>query len=73
MQFQEVTDEKKRLEGETDQLKAVLKREVDKLDAELVTRNNVISEYKVIIKSIFIFKYLINNYCYILGYYIPIK
>lgn len=44
----EALDEKKRLEGETEQLKSVLKREVDKLDAELATRNNVIAEYKVI-------------------------
>ncbi len=42
----EALEEKRRLEGETEQLKALLKREVDKLDTELATRNNVIIEYK---------------------------
>lgn len=45
--LEEALEEKKRLAAENEQLKTLLKREVDKLDAELVTRNNVIAEYKV--------------------------
>ena len=46
--LREALDEKRRLLGETEQLKAVLKREVGKLESELATRNNVIAEYKAI-------------------------
>ena len=38
----------RRLEVETEQLKALLKREVSKFDTEITTKNNVISEYKTI-------------------------
>ena len=48
LQLKEALEEKRRLHVETEQLKALLKRELDKLDAELVTRNNVIAEYKMI-------------------------
>ncbi len=44
----EASDEKKRLSEETEQLKLLLKREVDKLDAEVASKNNVIAEYKTI-------------------------
>ena len=44
----ESADERKRLEGETEQLKQLLKREIDKFDAEIATKTNVISEYKTI-------------------------
>jgi len=40
--LEEALEFKKRLQEENEQLKALLKREVEKLDAELVTRNNVI-------------------------------
>jgi len=46
--LQEAVDERKRLEGETEQLKQLLKREIDKFDAEIATKNNVIDEYKTI-------------------------
>lgn len=46
--WNEAIDERKRLEGETDSLKSLLKREVDKLDAEVAKKNKVISEYKTI-------------------------
>ena len=52
IQLKEALDEKKRLHGETEQLKALLKREVDKLDSELATRNNVIAEYKIITSTL---------------------
>ena len=48
MMYEEAVDEKKRLGTETGQLKTLLKREVDKLETELLTRNNVIAEYKII-------------------------
>lgn len=41
-------EEKTRLAGETESLKSLLKREVDKLDGELASKNQVISEYKTI-------------------------
>ena len=41
-------DEKGRLTTETESLKLLLKREVDKLDQELASKNQVISEYKTI-------------------------
>lgn len=46
--LQEAVDERKRLEGETEQLKQLLKREIDKFDTEVATKNNVIEEYKTI-------------------------
>ena len=46
--LQEAVDERKRLEGETEQLKQLLKREIDKFDTEIATKNNVIEEYKTI-------------------------
>ena len=36
------------MEGETEQLKQLLKREIDKFDTEVATKNNVIEEYKTI-------------------------
>ena len=44
----EALDEKSRLTTETESLKLLLKREVDKLDQELASKNQVISEYKII-------------------------
>merc|ERR1712156_860994 len=47
-QLAEAIDEKTRLSGETESLKSLLKREVDKLDGEVASKNQVISEYKTI-------------------------
>lgn len=44
----DASEEKTRLEGETESLKSLLKREVDKLDSEIASKNQVISEYKTI-------------------------
>ena len=44
----EALDEKTRLAGETESLKNLLKREVDKLDGDIASKNQVISEYKTI-------------------------
>ena len=52
IQLKEALDERKRLSVEADQLKSLLKREVDKLDKELITRNNVIAEYKTIMSQL---------------------
>ena len=48
----EAVDEKSRLSTETDSLKLLLKREVDKLDTELASKNQVISEYKTITSTL---------------------
>merc|ERR1711874_210352 len=48
----EAVDERARLEGETEQLKTLLKREIDKFDTELATKENVIAEYKVICSNL---------------------
>ena len=48
----EALDEKTRLSTETDSLKLLLKREVDKLDQELASKNQVISEYKTITSTL---------------------
>lgn len=47
-QLQENTEENKRLREEVFSLKEVLKREVDKSDAELATKTQVILDYKLI-------------------------
>merc|ERR1719510_1197831 len=47
-QLAEAIDEKSRLATETEMLKSLLKREVDKLDADVASKNQVISEYKTI-------------------------
>jgi len=47
-QLAEAIDEKSRLATETDSLKLLLKREVDKLDTDLASKNQVIAEYKTI-------------------------
>ena len=44
----EAIDEKTRLADETSSLKNLLKREVDKLDGEIASKNQVITEYKTI-------------------------
>ena len=44
----EAVDEKARLEGETDSLKKLLKREVEKFDTEIASKNQVITDYKTI-------------------------
>ena len=48
----EAVDERSRLEGETEQLKTLLKREIEKFDADLGTKDNVIAEYKVICSNL---------------------
>ena len=47
-QLAEAIDEKSRLATETESLKLLLKREVDKLDSDVASKNQVISEYKTI-------------------------
>merc|ERR1712223_1479887 len=47
-QLAEAIDEKTRLSGETESLKSLLKREVDKLDGEVASKNQVMAEYKTI-------------------------
>ena len=48
----EAVDERTRLEGETEQLKTLLKREIDKFDTDMATKDNVIAEYKVICSNL---------------------
>ena len=48
----EAVDERTRLEGETEQLKTLLKREIDKFDTDMATKENVISEYKIICSNL---------------------
>lgn len=48
----EAIDEKTRLEGETESLKSLLKREVGKLDADIASKNQVIAEYKIICSTL---------------------
>jgi tyrosine-protein phosphatase YwqE len=48
----ETSDEKKRLQGETEMLKSVMKKEVDRLDGELAAKANVVVEYKRVVKRL---------------------
>ena len=50
--LEEADEEKKRLQGENEMLKALMKKEVDRLDSELAAKANVVDEYKRVVKQL---------------------
>ena len=48
----EATEENKRLQGENEMLKSLMKKEVDRLDSELAAKANVVDEYKRVVKQL---------------------
>ena len=48
----EATEEKRRLQGETQMLKSVMKKEVDRLEGELAAKVNVVAEYKGVVRQL---------------------
>lgn len=50
--LEEATEENKRLQGENEMLKSLMKKEVDRLDSELAAKANVVDEYKRVVKQL---------------------